>query len=318
MPRHNLRPIPEPPSTPDARAARVAGQRGGIISREELAACGLSRSAIHRRVCSGRLMPRGPNVFQLGPVATEDAIREAALEVGGDHSELSHHSAVEVLGAGPRDPRAHHITVPRGRQPGRSPDVVVHHARSLGPGDVRLVRGMRVTAPGRTALDMGAVLPPSALSALVTTMLHMRLLTPAAFAAVASRHRGHPGLGRLMALAPGRTPTESPLEDRVRDEILDPLEVPGAVPQYWITGLSGRRYRADFAYPQARVLVEADSRAHHDRVLAFDDDRERDADLAAVGWLTLRITHEHVERTPAQTRARVDATLASRTRLEAA
>ncbi|XAY08128.1 hypothetical protein DSM112329_05024 [Paraconexibacter sp. AEG42_29] len=257
-------------------------------------------------------MRLGPSVYQVGPVVTDDALRFAALNVGGTHCELSHHSAVELLDAGPRDPDAHHITVPRGCCPGRSSGVVVHHARSLTAADVVRIRGMRVTAPGRTALDMAAILVPEELAALVTRLLHARKLTPAAFAALASRHRGHPGLGRLLALSPGRTPTESPLEDRVRDLILDPLPLPEAVPQFWVTGLSGSRYRVDFAFPDAWTLIEADSRTHHDRTAAFEADRTRDADLAAVGWLSLRITHDHVERHRRPTQQRVLATVARR------
>ena len=55
---------------------------------------------------------------------------------------------------------------------------------------------------------------------------------------------------------------------------------------------------ADFAHPETRLLIEADGRSVHDRSTAFESDREREADLTAAGWQTLRFTRIQVRTRP--------------------
>lgn len=80
--------------------------------------------------------------------------------------------------------------------------------------------------------------------------------------------------------------------------LLTALEIPGLARQHWVSALSGQRYRADFAYPSVRLVIEADGRSAHERSLAFETDRAREADLGAVGWQTLRFTRIQVLRGP--------------------
>jgi very-short-patch-repair endonuclease len=49
-------------------------------------------------------------------------------------------------------------------------------------------------------------------------------------------------------------------------------------------------------WPGARLVVETDGRAHHERRAAFERDRQRDLDLAALGIQTLRVTWRMVTR----------------------
>ena len=55
-------------------------------------------------------------------------------------------------------------------------------------------------------------------------------------------------------------------------------------------------YHADFYWPAARLVVETDGRAHHERRAAFERDRQRDLALAALGIETLRVTWRMVTR----------------------
>jgi very-short-patch-repair endonuclease len=59
-------------------------------------------------------------------------------------------------------------------------------------------------------------------------------------------------------------------------------------------------YHADFYWPGARLVVETDGRAHHERRAAFERDRQRDLDLAALGIQTLRVTWRMVTRHEAE------------------
>ena len=48
--------------------------------------------------------------------------------------------------------------------------------------------------------------------------------------------------------------------------------------------------RVDFVYAEARVVVECDSRRHHFGKADAERDRWRDLELAAAGWLVVRVT----------------------------
>lgn len=94
----------------------------------------LTRAAAVREVLPHRLLAAGVTVH--GPDA-------AWLHSGGD------------------GPDTVHVALPSGRGRAGAPYVVVHEAR-LGPGDVTVVEGVRVTSPERTAADVARCLPPAA------------------------------------------------------------------------------------------------------------------------------------------------------------
>jgi very-short-patch-repair endonuclease len=55
----------------------------------------------------------------------------------------------------------------------------------------------------------------------------------------------------------------------------------------------------DFLFVDERVVVEADSWAHHRSRAAFERDRARDAGLALAGHRVLRFTDRQLAREPA-------------------
>jgi very-short-patch-repair endonuclease len=52
----------------------------------------------------------------------------------------------------------------------------------------------------------------------------------------------------------------------------------------------------DCVWPEQRLIVELDSRAHHQTTAAFERDRRRDRRAQASGWRTVRVT-DHAMRT---------------------
>jgi very-short-patch-repair endonuclease len=293
----------------DEALARIATARGGVADRADVRRAQMSRHQLSRRVRDGRIKALGPDVFQVGPVMTVEGARRAASWLAGSRGGMSFFSAADVFGAWDRDlGGVHHITVPRGCGPSSGGMIEVHHARTM---ELTTHRGWRVTTPVRTLLDLATVVSASELTDVLAAMHHRRLLPATAFEGLTARYDGHHGLAAVLALV--RSETESPLEDRVASEILAGLALPEpAAPQQWLTGLSGNRYRADFLCREAGVAIEADSRSFHARLLAFDDDRTRDADLAAVGVLTFRITAAHLSGQREATRARLLATVQGR------
>jgi very-short-patch-repair endonuclease len=295
----------------DQRLAHIARRQCGVVSTAQLMACGLSPAGIAKRVAGARLFRVRRVVYSLGPCVDEWGLRWAAiLATSADRAVLSHWSAGEVhrmVEAGP--PRVH-VTVPGGgRRDLRG--IVVHRSRALSADDVAMVRGLRVTTPERTALDIAGVADDAAVRRMIREgEFHGVLPTGAICAAIGGR-TGHRGLGRLQRMDPATHEAalaQTPLEDDLED-VLRPLTIPGLCRQHHVRGSSGSWFRVDFSVPEVRLAIEADGRTAHERSSTFESDRARDADLGAVGWQTLRFTRIQVHTTPEVVRSAVERTV---------
>ena len=68
--------------------------------------------------------------------------------------------------------------------------------------------------------------------------------------------------------------------------------------------------RVDVAFPQAKLLVELDSRRWHNARLAFENDRQRTNDLVRAGWRVIRITWRMIHDEPEKVAALLRSLLA--------
>lgn len=223
----------------------------------------------------------------------------AVLGTQPDQAVLSHWSAGRIHRLCDDGRFPIHVTVPgSGRR--RLPGLIVHRSRGLCPQDVVVVRGLRVTSPARTVLDVaGSADDQEGKRMIREGEVHGVLGAGAIRDAVAGR-TGHRGLGRVRRVDPSTAEAalgQTPLEDDL-DPLLVALGIPGLVRQHRVIGLSGTRYRPDFAYPSVRLAIEADGRSAHERSLAFETDRAREADLGAAGWQVLRFTRLQVHHGP--------------------
>lgn len=266
----------------------------GVIAARQLHALGVSPRAIRWRRERGYLVPVLPTVFALGPVVTEDGRRAAALLAVNGWAALTGLSGAELFGIAERAAGAHAVVTPRWTRtiPGR---LVVHHTRAEIP--VRRVRGLWVAEPARVLLDAAPALQPSQRRQLVARALDRGLVGETELRRLSLRYPGHHGLAALRAVdvdeARDRR-TESPLEDEMVAVLEAVADLPPFVTQHRVTGLSGKRYRGDVAFMRERVLLEADGRTVHERREAMASDRARDLDLAAVGWMTVRVMRIHL------------------------
>jgi hypothetical protein len=69
----------------------------------------------------------------------------------------------------------------------------------------------------------------------------------------------------------------------------------------------GNRVFLDAAWPEVKVAVELDGAAFHGSQEARERDLQRDAALAALGWVVLRFSYRQVMRDPAGCRAQIAA-----------
>jgi len=91
------RPEPELATARDVRVAQVAARQHGVLSVEDLRACGLSLDAISVRAKNGRLHPMYKGVYSVGhPNPTRDGWLFAAVKACGPRAVLSHRAAAEL------------------------------------------------------------------------------------------------------------------------------------------------------------------------------------------------------------------------------
>jgi very-short-patch-repair endonuclease len=107
----------------------------------------------------------------------------------------------------------------------------------------------------------------------------------------------------LEERGPGYVPPASRLERLAFDCLVDGgLAVP--VRQHPLPSRAGPG-RVDLAYPDARLIIEADSRRWHTRVADFEVDRRRDNEATALGWQVLRVTWRDLVDRPGWVRSMV-------------
>lgn len=284
----------------------MAGPEWGVLSLDELRACGLSRKAVAVRVSRGSLHPMHRGVYAVGHANPPLEGRFlAAVKACGPDAVLSHFSTAALLGYVRWDGRHPEVTVLRsGTRVHRR--IRVHRTQTLDPQDVARYRGIPITSPARTLIDLAGALDYRRLRRAVRqaqSLRHVELRQLTEALARLGPRRGSRNLRRILATGPA--PTRSELEDVVLDLILGGgLEHPDVnVPLV----VAGRRVVPDFRWPSQRLVVEADGAAWHDDRLSREDDAERQALLEAHGERVLRVTWKQSITRPSETLARIRA-----------
>jgi hypothetical protein len=134
----------------------LAAEQYGVLSAEELRACGLTDNGIARRVAQGRLHRVHASVFAVGhPALRPEGRWLAAVKACGPGALLSHAAALMLYGVLAFDDRWADVTVD---YPGcrRVAGVKVHRTRDLPAEDVRSHNGIPVTSVERALLDVAA------------------------------------------------------------------------------------------------------------------------------------------------------------------
>ncbi len=191
----------------------------------------------------------------------------------------------------------HEFAVPRNRSH-RVPGLVVRRA-DLRPHEITSVDGLRVTSVVRTLADVAryetlveaVVAADSALRSELITVheLHATLRT-------LPGGRGSSRVRRAWALVDPRS--GSALETRAR-VLMALARLPRPVTQLVIYDRQGQFLaRVDFAFVEARVIVETDGYAYHNSRESFLSDRIRLDELARLGWTLIRLTWEDIVLRP--------------------
>jgi hypothetical protein len=274
----------------DREVARLAAGQWGVLSVDELRACGLSRDAILTRVRRGNLHPLHRGVYAVGHrnVVTEGRFL-AAVKACGRDAVLSHYAACCHRGWLRYDGRPIDVTT-LGRR--RRPGIKTHETDRV---ERELVRQIPTTPRVRTIIDLAR----QGDERIVKRALRQAKFTEAELDQLPSAGP----LGRIVNLSAAHTASGN--EDFVLDLVLNagfahpevnaPYQLPGQV------------YYPDLWWPEVRLIVEVDSREHHEAPLDQRDDLDRQAWLESVGERVLRTTKPQVKRDPRRFLARLSA-----------
>ena len=288
----------------------LLARSGRVARRRDLLAAGLSRRALQRRVRTGELRPLTPHLFtDVAEPSPDEPLRATAV---GLDAVVSHTSAALLWGIElAATPERLTVTVGRDRSRAASTGVLVRRA-DLAAGDWLRRDGVRLTTALRTVLDLCRTLPldgavAAADSALRLGLLRLADLRTALCALPAGRGRAM--VARVLALVDPRC--GSVLESLLR-VLLHGHGLRAPRTQLEVRGLDGRLVgRVDFAWPDVRVVVEADGFAYHADRRAYRDDRRRSNALTVAGWRVLRFTWEDVVQHPDRVVAAVRTALAT-------
>lgn len=265
-----------------AELHQLLARQDGVISIAQAVGCGLSRSAVQRRVTSGEWSRVAVGIFVAashlrGP---RSRARVAVLAVG-DRAVLAGSAAAWWLHLTDAFPA--HITVAanaKGRHARIPAGVRVTHQR-IAAHDIVEHERLRVTGVSLTALDAAAecgvrVLDNAVLRGRVTlgdlVQTHRRY----------AGRRGWTSTGEMLRAMVTGARSEA---ERILVGIAREAGVVG-----WRANHPACGYLIDLAYPAERVAIEVDGFAFHVDVGAFQHDRTKQNALVAAGWTILRFT----------------------------
>lgn len=288
---------------------RLAAAQLGVVSRAQ-AIDHLGAAAVRWRLDRGLWRRVHPGVYAVHDQPLGWLTRaSAALLAYGDGAALSLESAAFVLGLTTRTPQLVHVDVPARAGPRRQLGTRVRRRR-------RLVtcqrRGMRVTAPAFTVIDLGDTPTASREDAIgvAARAVQRRTVTAGELMAELGHRRAHRHRRALeLSLGIVAAGAESVLEVDFITRVLRAHQLPAmrtAVPEQ----IAGQSIRRDFVDDAHRIVVEVDGRLAHQERRAADIRRDRVS--AARGIITLRAEWVDVYDEPCQLAADIVAAARSR------
>jgi hypothetical protein len=282
----------------------LARRQHGHVTRRQLLDLGASAYSIKHRVKAGRLIRVHAGVYAVGHLRTSPVARAAAAVLAcGPGALLSHGSAAALWGVEKRWRTPIDVTTEHHR---RRPGIQIHRSTTLTRRDQTTHLGIRVTSPARTLYDIEPTLSDQALIRAVNDALLSNYLRTADLAEMIERNPGHRDCHRLAGQLDQGAPTRSELEDAFNALTRD-FGLPAPMINATVAGRE-----VDALFSEAGVIVEVDGYRFHGTRAAFEDDRERDAQMLLNGLPTVRITWARLKGAPEREASRLKAILGTR------
>ena len=283
----------------DLTIADFAARQFGVITTSQLQAVGLSREAIRKRVCTGRLHVRFRGVYSVGhEVLTQEGRWLAAVLASGPTAALSHRSAAHHLELIWESPKwfTEVTASTRGRRAQKG--IRLYETTRLPPDQFTARKRIRTTSPARTIADLAAVTIPRQVERAIGRAEILYSVSAKEVLDAARFRKGAPVIREIMG-EPTTTMTRSPLED----DFLALITAAGFAAPRVNEKVDGKE--VDFLWERQKLIVETDGDENHLARSARHRDRQRDAKLTALGYTVLRFGREQVIGRPDEVTAAV-------------
>ena len=299
----------------------LAARQHGVFGLHQLRELGLTARGAQKRVAAGRLHRIHQGVYSLVPreLLKWQGLYMAAVLACGPNAVLSHRSAARLHELRNYGFWRIEVTVP-GRSTRTHEGLAVHRSTTITEVDVTVVAGIPVTSIHRTLFDLAEVLTQRQLERAFDQAEIMQLLDLNMVHDQLARNPNRPAAKAVRHLLQthyiGSTPTENEFEDAFL-ALTRSIGLPDPRTQFYIDPGDGEPpLRADFAWPEYRIVIETDGRRTHGTKQAFENDRRRDQRLIAAGWTVIRTTWRQLTQRPHELRETLLTLLARATPVE--
>ena len=266
--------------------ARLAGSSHGVVTRTQLLCAGLTPDEIRQCLQSGTLLREYRGVYRVGHRAPSDEARYlAAVWACGKDALLSGRAAGHLLGIVASPPSMPEVTAPTER---RIPGIRTHRSRT--PVDSFVWRGIPVTTPARTLVDLSSVLAVSDLARACHEAGIRFGTAPSEVEAILATHAGAAKLRRVLR---GDEHVSLSVLERRFEALLREAGLPLPV----MNRPAGGRY-VDCRWVEDRLTVELDGYRYHSSRHAWERDRRREREAYARGDQFRRYTYGDVFERP--------------------
>ena len=293
----------------------IAALQHGVISLWQLRAAGLADSTIVSRCRSGTLVRVLRAVYGFQPGISDAGLAFAGLlGVGADRIyaasplllpsldevllldpryRVSHWTTLHLAGVIDYAPAAVDVTVIGARRGSRLPGVRGHRRLRMDPAEHTTIMGVPSVTVARALLEVAAEVAPRRLRRLLREAQFRKVLDPAEMVAALRATPTHPGTRCLRRADPELAVTllgDGPVGGDLARFIAQELQVGPWIPQLELRTPDGGSRIVDFGCRHLRLALEGDGADGHDTTQGRLRDADRDAELAAMGWLTVRAT----------------------------
>lgn len=300
----------------DLAIADLVAHQHDVFTVAQLSELGLSSAAVRKGAARGRLHRVFVGVYSLAPktLLTREGWWMAAVLAAGPDAVLSHHKAGALHRLLNSYRRAIDVTVP-GQSRRRRAGIDIHRSMSLTEADVTVINNIPCTTVARTLFELAEVVPGRRLERAFDQAEIEGLLDMRAIEDQLRRNPTRPGAHHVRALLAehyvGSTATESEIEEAFL-ALCRRARLPKPQVQHWlILPDGGPPIRADFYWPEARVVVETDGEKYHGTQQATRRDARKDQRLIAHGFKPLRTGARQILYRPAELEATLRSLLCS-------
>ncbi len=264
----------------------------------------LGRRGVNHHLAQGQLVRLLPNIYCLAELAHNHRTRCHGLSLwGGGKVLIGGRSALYLEDSAFQPPVNVHAVIGL-HDHVRAPDWA--HVRHVGlPRKRRVSGGIQRLAADDAAIDAWQRTSPSRRERLCYEVLWRNLATAPQLLSAANGHARLKGRNKLEPLLNDFIDgAASPTEVIARREVFTGHAFANFEWQAEIA-IAGRLRRADALHRDSLLVIECDGAEFHAGVEAWARDRERDAELAAAGYLTVRFSYRDLVSRPQWCREQV-------------